>query len=451
MGELELLPPPPPNKPPIRLPIAPPIGPQAASNRGQAASNAVGAQIGAAFGQGLAGGLFGESDAIKQARMQAGQEEQVREFLGKVNWDSPEDLSRASKMLMKVSPEAGIRLGQEALKIDKANKEAKQKEMALEVVGNYAANPFDDELYTQAIKLTGDYEGLSKLRQQKEQEAYSTYGKVARDLGYAPGSPEFIDYVSDATRKEKASADNALVGKINPQFYTPESVAAFEQSRLKGTVDYGLLKPTDSLTPFAQQEQVKQSIKQINTRNDKFAVQQNTFMKVKELQNLLDKGLKTGITEDLLLPVKKVASELTGANFDDVPEQELFNALSNQLALMIRNPDSGMGLPGATSNRDISFLTASVSRLAGTPEGNKLILKQYEKLYDFNKDIIDFQNKLIEKNNGVVPFDLESKLSDYGSKYKFYTEEERKEIIDSQVSSILSPETQALLGDNSDE
>jgi hypothetical protein len=50
------------------------------------------------------------------------------------------------------------------------------------------------------------------------------------------------------------------------------------------------------------------------------------------------------------------------------------------MALQLRNPSGGAGMPGALSDRDVQFLRAMVPGLAKTPEGNKLIIETARKL-----------------------------------------------------------------------
>jgi hypothetical protein len=44
------------------------------------------------------------------------------------------------------------------------------------------------------------------------------------------------------------------------------------------------------------------------------------------------------------------------------------------MALRLRNPDSGFGLTGNTSDRDVTFLKDSVAGIEKTPEGNRAVL-----------------------------------------------------------------------------
>lgn len=114
-------------------------------------------------------------------------------------------------------------------------------------------------------------------------------------------------------------------------------------------------------------------------------------------------------------------------------EAEVFNAISNQLALLIRNPDSGMGLPGATSNRDLNFLIESVPNLGTSVEGNKLLLEVYDKMYNLQVDVMGEQSRIIKANNGVPPLDLQEQLASFVAT-NFKVDDEFKEKLQGDYS-----------------
>ncbi len=60
---------------------------------------------------------------------------------------------------------------------------------------------------------------------------------------------------------------------------------------------------------------------------------------------------------------------------------ELLTSIQNRMALLMRNPDGGMGMPGALSDADRNFLVASQPGIDKSPAGNRLmveILKRIE-------------------------------------------------------------------------
>jgi len=80
---------------------------------------------------------------------------------------------------------------------------------------------------------------------------------------------------------------------------------------------------------------------------------------------------QTGQISALTFPVRQFFLQ-AGIKIDDqVPIQEALVSAQNKLALRLRNPDSGFGLTGNTSDRDVTFLKAAVGGLENTPQGNQ--------------------------------------------------------------------------------
>lgn len=67
---------------------------------------------------------------------------------------------------------------------------------------------------------------------------------------------------------------------------------------------------------------------------------------------------------------------------DDTASAQALESVSNEIALRLRNPDSGLGLTGNTSDRDITFLKSIPPSLGKTKGGNELIIDYAVRLND---------------------------------------------------------------------
>ena len=221
---------------------------------------------------------------------------------------------------------------------------------------------------------------------------------------------------SDELRASASTAEGGgAIGKLNAQFYLPDSIAKFNENlRATGLKDYSLLERVDPVKE-AYQVGVIGDIRAANKkRNEAFSSASGLRGKLDTMQEILDTGLQTGA----LAGLSKTAKGLVQSLFPDTPleglaEAEVFTALSNQLALLIRNPESGMGLPGATSNADLIFLKDSVPGLQKSPEGNKMLIEVYRKTYKFQKSMVQEQARLISANGGVPPLDMEARMLEF--------------------------------------
>lgn len=76
----------------------------------------------------------------------------------------------------------------------------------------------------------------------------------------------------------------------------------------------------------------------------------------------------TGPGANLALGAKRAAS-LFGIDVEGLGEAEAARALSNRMAMALRNPAGGEGMPGAMSDADRNFLVQSIPNLESSPAG----------------------------------------------------------------------------------
>ena len=257
-------------------------------------------------------------------------------------------------------------------------------------------------------------------RQMLVQSALAGQERMAGGLrGMFGGGPTIDQQIATAAiqkqREDEAKKEVEGIGQINPQFYTPESIEAFRRhAQTTGQKDYSLLKEVDRVASTYKAAKTQDNVDAMNARAKAFQSSSGLKVKTRQMRELLDSGLQTGALAKLSKGAKSfVQSLFPDTEIEGLAEAEVFNAISNQLALLIRNPDSGMGLPGATSNRDLSFLIESVPNLGTSVEGNKLLLEVYDKMYNLQVDVMGEQRRIIKANNGVPPLDLEEQLASF--------------------------------------
>jgi len=252
-------------------------------------------------------------------------------------------------------------------------------------------------------------------REMLTQSALAGQQRMASGLrGMFDGGPTVQQQLALAQAK-KAREEAAVegIGQINPQFYTPESIEAFRKyaQENNGQKDYSLLKEVDLGAKTYKAEMMKKNVTSMDARSASFQNSASLQLKTKQMQELLDSGLQTGALAGLTKSAKSfVQSFFPDVEISGLKEAEVFGALSNQLALLVRNPKSDMGLPGATSNRDLSFLIDSVPNLQMSVAGNKLLLEVYDKTHQLKASVMKEQARIIRENGGVPPLDLTQQL-----------------------------------------
>lgn len=152
----------------------------------------------------------------------------------------------------------------------------------------------------------------------------------------------------------------------------------------------------------------------------------------------ISRGASTGLGEETILDLRSLATTLVGVPVSEkMSEQELIRTVSNEMALRLRNPESGLGLTGNTSNKDLDFLKSSVVGLARTEQGNLLIIEMMQKFNNLKVAAANEQQRIIDANKGVVPLDLDKKVMEFVNKQDILTPIERK-----QIELMSKPQTQ---------
>jgi len=91
-------------------------------------------------------------------------------------------------------------------------------------------------------------------------------------------------------------------------------------------------------------------------------------------------GVETGALADMQVDLWRAAASVGIEIPPDADKMQAGRSISNQLALMFRNPESGFGLTGGTSDKDVRFLKEIAPRIVNTPGGNKIIVEVLKRL-----------------------------------------------------------------------
>ncbi len=108
--------------------------------------------------------------------------------------------------------------------------------------------------------------------------------------------------------------------------------------------------------------------------------------KYNRMEQLLS-GIQTGKLTPAATDIAATAESL-GIKVDPkLPAKQAAQALANEVALTLRNPAGGAGMPGALSDKDLVFLRSMTPGLGNTPGGNALIIQTAKKLAQRDRDI----------------------------------------------------------------
>lgn len=116
-------------------------------------------------------------------------------------------------------------------------------------------------------------------------------------------------------------------------------------------------------------------------------------------QTALDSGLRTGFGAETEMALRRIGQSMgLDTNPEKIAAGELLTTVQNRMALMMRNPDSGMGMPGAVSDRDLKFLKDSQIGMDRTPEGNRRMLAAFRAIEQRKLEMAELADLYLKKN-----------------------------------------------------
>lgn len=140
---------------------------------------------------------------------------------------------------------------------------------------------------------------------------------------------------------------------------------------------------------------------------------QGALNRYNRLDQLLD-GVDTGKFAPLGLEIAKGAQAF-GLNIDpNLANKEAAVALSSEIALQLRNPSGGAGMPGAMSDADRNFLAGMVPGIEKTPQGRKLILQTAKQLAKRDIEVANLARQYRQKR-GTIDEGFYQELEQYSS------------------------------------
>lgn len=213
--------------------------------------------------------------------------------------------------------------------------------------------------------------------------------------GLQPGTPEYQQFARDsivAPYRGTTAMQNVQAMGLKPG--TPEYAAAID--RLSGpastTVNVGAGErawDTESAKLFAK-------------RYDDITTQAGAASQMMALLDMAESGLQTGVRTGALGEAEQSIRQLGLAmgigDADKIAGGELVRAVQNRMALIMRSPDSGMGMPGSVSDKDLSFLKDSQIGLDRSPEGNQKMLAAFRALERRKLEIAQLADQYIQQN-----------------------------------------------------
>lgn len=166
----------------------------------------------------------------------------------------------------------------------------------------------------------------------------------------------------------------------------------------------------------------KKFAEQYITMQDGAQSARNKIATLQGLGSALDQTGYTGMGAESILAMKQ-AGRMLGLDIgDNLGPEETARALGNQLALQMRSPSGGAGMPGAMSDKDREFLVASVPGLSKTPEGNRRLIDYMMRIEERNIQVAQLAQAYADEN-GQIDNGFYKQLSEWSAANPMFPEQ----------------------------
>ena len=132
-----------------------------------------------------------------------------------------------------------------------------------------------------------------------------------------------------------------------------------------------------------------------------------------------------GSTQQLKASAKAMGVDLDAIGVgDNVGVAQAAQALSQQLALQLRDPSAGGGMPGAMSDADRQFLQQMVPSITNDPNANKLMIEWQKKIHQRTVEVGKIVNDYVRSPEFLKdPAGVYAKVREYADKNPLFDPE----------------------------
>lgn len=141
----------------------------------------------------------------------------------------------------------------------------------------------------------------------------------------------------------------------------------------------------------------------------------DTMAKMDQLDKILGSGLYTGPGGDVVQSLRKTGVALGLGDAQAAANAETFERIGNELALAMRNPDSGFGMPGAMSDKDREFLVSMAPSLNKSTEGNRMSVEMTRRMAKRKIELAEMAGQYV-RQHGMLDDGFYSQVRDYSAK-----------------------------------
>jgi len=152
------------------------------------------------------------------------------------------------------------------------------------------------------------------------------------------------------------------------------------------------------------------------------------YQRLGSLLGSIDTGKYKGTITNVKSAAKTAGIDLDALGItDDVAPAQASVALSNAMALQLRNPTGGAGMPGSLSDKDREFLQSMVPGLETVPGANKFLVDYRIRLEQRSQQVAKLA-RAYKKQNGVFDDGFYGALADWSAAHPLFTEKDARDV-----------------------
>lgn len=140
------------------------------------------------------------------------------------------------------------------------------------------------------------------------------------------------------------------------------------------------------------------------------------FDQLSSLLGEIDTGKYKGTTTGLKAAAKAVGFDLEAIGIkDDVAPAQAAIALSRQMALELRNPQTGAGMPGNLSNADREFLVTMTATVENDPKAWPILIKSFKQLRQRDQMWAKMAREYAKNHDGQLDYGFIDEVEKYAN------------------------------------
>lgn len=329
----------------------------------------------------------------------------------------------------------GLQSGAQALPVDQAARSsgATPQQYGAALSGNQPRIPLLPGRSAQESFNVASAVGMPKYMELvASQTAPTSLQSNLQGAGLQPGTPEYQRAIMENVnpgQKPTTLMQNLAAAGLQPG--TPE----YQQAVLAGT-----RQGTTVNVGAGEKAWDTESAKLFAKRYDDISAGAMNAQQMLGMYDLAEQalasGVRTGVGGEAELSLRQLGAAM---GLDTDPKKlaggELIRAVQNRMALTMRSPDGGMGMPGALSDRDIKFLKDSQIGIDRSPEGNRAMLQAFRAMEQRKLQLAQLADDYIAQN-GRLDAGFNRAVREYANANPLFAPTQPNERIN-QLDSIL--------------